>query len=129
MHFGGGAGGTGPVNEEGTGVVGSGKPDCGGWRASMAMMAAEVFGIPVERVRPIVGDTASIAYSFLTGGSRVTFATGMAVSQAAEKVVEQLKARAAAIWDISAEAVERSEGRRGGKECVSQCRSRWSPYH
>src|SRR3546814_15511816 len=23
----------------------------------------------------------------------------------------------------------RSEARRGGKECVSTCRSRWSPYH
>src|SRR3546814_13239533 len=25
--------------------------------------------------------------------------------------------------------VLRSEERRGGKECVSTCRSRWSPYH
>src|SRR3546814_17864430 len=25
--------------------------------------------------------------------------------------------------------VERSEERRVGKECVSKCRSRWSPYH
>src|SRR3546814_2877821 len=25
--------------------------------------------------------------------------------------------------------IERSEGRRVGKECVSKCRSRWSPYH
>src|SRR3546814_3130176 len=25
-------------------------------------------------------------------------------------------------------AVHRSEERRGGKECVSTCRSRWSPY-
>src|SRR3546814_20575258 len=24
---------------------------------------------------------------------------------------------------------ERSEERRGGKECVSTCRTRWSPYH
>src|SRR3546814_1368282 len=27
------------------------------------------------------------------------------------------------------EAYERSEERRVGKECVSMCRSRWSPYH
>src|SRR3546814_4550719 len=26
-------------------------------------------------------------------------------------------------------AVRRSEERRGGKECVSTCRSRWSPYN
>ena len=28
-----------------------------------------------------------------------------------------------------AETVFRSEERRVGKECVSTCRSRWSPYH
>src|SRR3546814_3482991 len=27
------------------------------------------------------------------------------------------------------ERVQRSEERRVGKECVSTCRSRWSPYH
>ena len=110
FNIGGESSGAVHVNEDGTVVVVSGNPDIGGSRASMAMMAAEVLGIPVERVRPIVGDTSSIAYSFLTGGSRVTFATGMAVSQAAEKVVEQLKARAAALWDISAEAVEWRDG-------------------
>src|SRR3546814_11324334 len=33
--------------------------------------------------------------------------------------------------DISYQAVtvSRSEERRVGKECVSTCRSRWSPYH
>src|SRR3546814_14288653 len=30
---------------------------------------------------------------------------------------------------ILAAASERSEERRVGKECVSTCRSRWSPYH
>src|SRR3546814_14824897 len=28
-----------------------------------------------------------------------------------------------------ADVAERSEERRVGKECVSTCRSRWSPYH
>src|SRR3546814_3434509 len=31
--------------------------------------------------------------------------------------------------DQIAFTVERSEERRVGKECVSTCRSRWSPYH
>src|SRR3546814_13294725 len=26
-------------------------------------------------------------------------------------------------------SIDRSEERRAGKECVSTCRSRWSPYH
>lgn len=98
------------INEDGTAVVVSGNPDIGGSRASLAMMAAEVLGIPVDRVRPIVADTSSIGYSFLTGGSRVTFATGMAVVQAAEKVVGELKRRAAMIWDIGADAVEWRDG-------------------
>src|SRR3546814_18848455 len=31
------------------------------------------------------------------------------------------------VWFIF--SAVRSEERRGGKECVSRCRSRWSPYH
>src|SRR3546814_20619950 len=30
---------------------------------------------------------------------------------------------------IDVEMLQRSEERRVGKECVSTCRSRWSPYH
>src|SRR3546814_9029882 len=31
--------------------------------------------------------------------------------------------------DVDRAIKARSEERRGGKECVSTCRSRWSPYH
>jgi CO/xanthine dehydrogenase Mo-binding subunit len=99
------------VNEDGTATVVEGNPDIGGTRAAMAMMAAEVLGIEYDRVRPVVADTASIGFSFLTGGSRVTFATGMAVTQAAEKVVADLKKRAAMIWDISPDAVDWKDGK------------------
>src|SRR3546814_19910210 len=36
---------------------------------------------------------------------------------------------AAAVVGEEAIALARSEERRVGKECVSTCRSRWSPYH
>src|SRR3546814_21068521 len=42
---------------------------------------------------------------------------------------------AGAYWDekegfyIPGQNFDRSEERRVGKECVSTCRSRWSPYH
>jgi CO/xanthine dehydrogenase Mo-binding subunit len=98
------------IVEDGSAVVISGNPDIGGSRASMAMMAAEVLGLPVERVRPIVADTASIGFSMLTGGSRTTFATGMAVTQAAQKVVEDLKRRAADIWEVGIDQVEWVDG-------------------
>ncbi|HEY5072457.1 MAG TPA: xanthine dehydrogenase family protein molybdopterin-binding subunit [Caulobacteraceae bacterium] len=98
------------VNEDGSAVVVTGNPDIGGSRVSMAMMAAEVLGLPIEKVRPIVADTASIGFSMLTGGSRTTFATGMAVTQAARKIVADLKQRAAGIWSVAAEAVEWKDG-------------------
>jgi CO/xanthine dehydrogenase Mo-binding subunit len=99
------------VNEDGTVTVTEGHPDIGGSRASMAMMVAEVLGVPFESVRPVVGDTTSIGFSASTGGSRVTFAGGMAVTQSAQKVVEELKKRAAIMWDISPEAVEWKDGK------------------
>jgi len=98
------------LGEDGTATVVTGNPDIGGSRASMAIMAAEVLGVSVDRVRPMIADTASIGYSMLTGGSRTTFATGMAVVQAAEKVVAELKTRAAKIWDVPVEEVEWAAG-------------------
>ena len=89
------------VAEDGTVVAVSGSPDIGGSRASIGMMVAETLQIPADKVRTIVADTASIGFTHVTGGSRVTFATGMAATMAAEKVVEQLKQRAAMIWDIT----------------------------
>jgi CO/xanthine dehydrogenase Mo-binding subunit len=98
------------VNEDGSAVVVTGNPDIGGSRAAMAMMAAEVLGLPVEKVRPIVADTASIGFSMLTGGSRTTFATGMAVTQAAQKIVDDLKTRAAKLWSVPVEDVQWLDG-------------------
>ena len=99
------------LNEDGTAVVVSGNPDIGGSRASLAMMAAEELGIPVEHVRPVVADTEMVPYSDLTGGSRVTFATGMAVVEAARDVVNQLRQRAAATWDVDVDSVIWEDGR------------------
>jgi len=98
------------VDEEGGATVVSSNPDIGGSRASMAMMAAETLGLPVERVRATVADTTSIGFSGLTGGSRVTFATGMAVVQAAQAVVKDLVRRAAVIWDCPADQVTWRDG-------------------
>ena len=99
------------IAEDGSVVATSGNPDIGGSRASLGMMVAEVLGVPAEQVRTIIPDTSSIGFSFLTGGSRVTFATGMAATQAAERVVEDLKRRAAQIWEIPVEAVEWKDGK------------------
>ena len=87
-----------------------GSPDIGGSRASMALMAAETLGVPYERIRVRVADTESTGYCATTGGSRVTFATGLAVIRACEDVVGELKRRAAATWGVEAEQVEWKDG-------------------
>jgi CO/xanthine dehydrogenase Mo-binding subunit len=99
------------LNGDGSAAVVTGNPDIGGTRAAQAIMVAEELGIPVERVRPSVGDTDGSGYTDVTGGSRVCYATGMAVIRAAEDAREQLKARAATIWNVSREAVEWHDGR------------------
>jgi len=107
------------VNADGSAVVRSGNPDIGGSRASLALMAAEELGIPVERIRPTVGDTESVGYTDVTGGSRVTFATGMAVIEASQKVVAQLRERAAMIWGVDVEDVRWEDGVAHGRNGAS----------
>src|SRR5215813_9175220 len=98
------------INADGTILVATGSPDIGGSRASMALMAAETFGVDYSQVRAIVADTASVGYTHVTGGSRVTFATGMAVVDCCKKLVDDLRARAAMIWDVDPEGVVWAEG-------------------
>ncbi len=99
------------INEDGTVTVIEGNPDIGGSRASMALMAAEELGVPYERVRVQIADTESAGYTNTTGGSRVTFATGMAVIQAARDIIGQCKQRAAATWGIDADMVDWADGK------------------
>ena len=87
-----------------------GSPDIGGSRAGMALMAAETLGVPYEQIRVLVADTDSTGYSSTTGGSRTTFATGLAVIQACEQVILELRGRAAKTWGVDLDQVEWSEG-------------------
>jgi CO/xanthine dehydrogenase Mo-binding subunit len=87
------------IHTDGTVSVVTGSVDIGGSRAAMAMIAAEVLGIPAEQVRPMVVDTDAIGHNDVTGGSRITLATGMAVYNAAQDALRQLKERAALLWE------------------------------
>jgi CO/xanthine dehydrogenase Mo-binding subunit len=93
------------LDSDGSATVVTGNPDIGGTRVAQALMVAEELRIPVDRVRPIVADTDTAGYTDLTAGSRVCYATGMAVIRAAEDVREQLRLRAAKIWKIEPDQV------------------------
>jgi xanthine dehydrogenase molybdenum-binding subunit len=97
------------IHADGTASVITGSVDVGGSRASMAMFAAEVLGLGIDQVRPMVGDTDSIGHTDVTGGSRTTLASGQAVYEAAHDALRQLKARAAILWEKKPEEVEFAE--------------------
>ncbi len=96
---------TASVNADGTVGLVEGSTDIGGSRTGIAMQLAEALGIGAEDVRPLVGDTDQVAYTDVTGGSRVTFATGWAAYEAAQDIKRQMVDRAALIWDVPAEDV------------------------
>ena len=98
------------LSGDGSATVVTGNPDIGGSRVAQALMVSEELGIPVERVRPTVADTDSIGFSDITGGSRVCYATGMAVIKAAQDVRDQLCGRAATIWDVDVDKVAWDDG-------------------
>ncbi len=98
------------VAEDGTVTVISGNPDIGGSRASLAMMAAEELGVDYDKVRVVIADTSSIGFNFVTGGSRVTFATGLAVVNSTKDMIRELKVRAAKIWGVDPEGVDWANG-------------------
>ncbi len=99
------------IHVDGTASVVTGNPDIGGSRASMAMIAAEVLGLAVEDVRPSVADTDSIGQCDVTGGSRVTMATGLAVYEAAHDAIHQIKERAARVWKMNPADVDYIDGK------------------
>jgi xanthine dehydrogenase molybdenum-binding subunit len=98
------------VNDDGTVTLLEGSTDIGGSRASIAMQLAETLGIGAHDVKPQVADTDSVGYTFLTGGSRVTFATGLAAYKLGLDLIEQMKDRAAQLWNCEPSAIEEKDG-------------------
>jgi CO/xanthine dehydrogenase Mo-binding subunit len=101
---------TASVNADGTVSLVEGSTDIGGTRTSIAMQLAEALGLRAEDVKPVVADTDMVGYTDVTGGSRVTFATGWAAYEAAQDVKRQMIARAAQIWDVPADSVAYEDG-------------------
>ncbi|MCE2463423.1 MAG: xanthine dehydrogenase family protein molybdopterin-binding subunit, partial [Dehalococcoidia bacterium] len=101
---------TASVNADGTISLVEGSPDIGGTRAAVAMQLAEVLGIAAEDVKPMVGDTDSVGFTSMTGGSGVAFKTGWACYEAAHDIRSQMIKRAATIWDVSPDDVDYSDG-------------------
>lgn len=98
------------VNDDGTVTLVEGSPDIGGTRTSLAMQLAETLGITAEEVHPQVVDTDSVGYTDVTGGSRVTFSTGLATHKAALDIQDQMIERAAELWGCQPDDIQVDAG-------------------
>ena len=98
------------VNYDGTVNLTIGSVDIGGTRPAAAQQFAEVLGIPVEDVNPQVGDTETIGYTSMTGGSGAAFKTGWASFEAAQDVKRQMIERAALMWEADVDQIGFADG-------------------
>ncbi|MCB0114209.1 MAG: molybdopterin-dependent oxidoreductase, partial [Caldilineaceae bacterium] len=96
------------LNADGTVSLNEASTDIGGSRASIAMQFAEEAGIAYDHVKPRVGDTDSVSYNDVTGGSRTTFGTGWAVIELARLMIAEMKKRLSDIWGVDEVSYEGS---------------------
>ena len=87
------------VEPDGSLVVLAGHSDISGTHTTMAMIAAEVMGVAVDRVRVRGGDTETSPHAGMAGGSKTVYTVGLAVQEAAQEARRQL-------LEIAAEELE-----------------------
>ena len=80
---------------DGRPMVTMGSVDISGTRTTMAQVAAEEFGLSIDDVHVVMGDTKSAAFSDAAAGSRLARTMAAAVSEACRDALGQLRKRAA----------------------------------
>ena len=99
------------VNEDGTVSVITGAINLSGTDTSFAQIAAESFGIPVDRVTVQVGDTDTAPRNDGSHHSRVLFGVGEAVRRACEDAKRQMAEILAGELGANADRIEVSDGK------------------
>jgi CO/xanthine dehydrogenase Mo-binding subunit len=98
------------ISMDGSVTLTVGTIDVGGARASLSLCVAEELGIPYEQVKTVIGDTGTLGYNEMTDGSRGTFASSMSAIMSARKAIEEMRHRAARMWEISVDDVVWEDG-------------------
>jgi CO/xanthine dehydrogenase Mo-binding subunit len=100
------------VELDGTVTVRAGVPDLGAGQAnSLCQIAAEVLGVPLERVSIYCTDSATTPLSGTSTATRQLYMSGNATLQAATHVRRVLLERAARHLDRETEALDMADGR------------------
>ncbi len=122
------------VNEDGTISVVTGAVNLTGTNTSFAQIAAEEFGVPVERVTVHQGDTDTSPRNDGSWGSRVLFGVGEAVRRACEDAKRQIAEVLSDELDTPEDAIRvgggavRVAGRRGGALPFAEAAARAAGY-
>jgi CO/xanthine dehydrogenase Mo-binding subunit len=98
------------VNGDGTVAVTVGSVDLSGTRTSLLQIVAEEFGLEPDQVKIHTGDTDSVGYTDLAGGSRIVYTMGNALHRACREAIAQLKERAGQRLEADPEDIELAEG-------------------
>jgi CO/xanthine dehydrogenase Mo-binding subunit len=98
------------LDADGRLTVITGAADLTGVQTSFAAIAADAFGVALDRVRVVAADTSSAPYAGASGGSKVTYTVGRAVERAAREARERLLDVAALELEIAPEDLEIADG-------------------
>jgi CO/xanthine dehydrogenase Mo-binding subunit len=98
------------MEPDGTFTVVTGSVDLTGTNTTFALIAAEVLGVPVEKVRVVNGDTSTAPFGPVSGGSLTTYMVGPAVQNAAAQAREQILRIAADELEAAPEDLEIVDG-------------------
>jgi CO/xanthine dehydrogenase Mo-binding subunit len=98
------------LDADGSLTVQVGTADVSGTHTTLAMIAADAFGLPLERVSVELGDSGSAPYGLSAGGSAVTYVLGSAVAEAAADARRQLLEVAAEELEAAVDDLELSAG-------------------
>ncbi len=100
------------LNRDGSLRILAGTQDIGtGTYTILAQVAAEILGIPMERIEVILGDTAVCPYGPLSGGSLTAPSMTPAVADAAMQLKSRLLSGAAAVLDAPEARLTYEEGK------------------
>jgi aerobic carbon-monoxide dehydrogenase large subunit len=97
---------------DGSVTIITGTLDYGQGHASpFAQVLCDRLGIPFDRIRLLQGDSDELLAGGGTGGSRSMYASGTAIVEAAQKVIERGREIAGAVLEASAADIEFRDGR------------------
>nr|BBH95978.1 xanthine dehydrogenase [Thermogemmatispora argillosa] len=99
------------LENDGSVTVIVGSVDMSGSDSSLALIAAEILGLPARAVAVVHEGTDTMPYSGLTAGSKTTYAVGSAVLAAAQDAREQILTIAAELLEAAREDLELRDGR------------------